>query len=94
MSKKIIISALVVTVTLAVIIASLLAVNYSKQHDNRLILCEDGGQVKLMRNGNIVAIYDDIVIDVLPAQDREALKKGIEIKDEEELLSIIEDYDG
>ncbi|MEE0839004.1 MAG: BofC C-terminal domain-containing protein [Acutalibacteraceae bacterium] len=94
MNKKFIIVALIITVTLAVIIASVLVINHSKDNYSNPILKEDGGQVKLFRNGNVVAIYDDIVIDILPPDDREALKKGIEIKNEEELLSIIEDYDG
>ena len=94
MNKKLIIVALIITVTLAVIIASVLVINHSKDNYSNPILKEDGGQVKLFRNGNVVAIYDDIVIDILPPDDREALKKGIEIKNEEELLSIIEDYDG
>ena len=94
MNKKLIIVALILTVTLAVIIASVLVINHSKDNYSNPILKEDGGQVKLFRNGNVVAIYDDIVIDILPPNDREALKKGIEIKNEEELLSIIEDYDG
>ncbi len=94
MNKKFIIVALIITVTLAVIIASVLVINHSKDNYSNPILKEDGGQVKLFRNGNVVAIYDDIVIDILPPDDRKALKKGIEIKNEEELLSIIEDYDG
>lgn len=94
MNRKLILTALIITVTLAVIIASILVINYSRENNSNPILKEDGGQVKLFRNGNVIAIYDDIVIDILPQKDREALKKGIEIKNEEELLSIIEDYDG
>lgn len=94
MNRKLILTALIITVTLAVIIASILVINYSRENNSNPILKEDGGQVKLFRNGNVIAIYDDIVIDILPKKDREALKKGIEIKNEEELLSIIEDYDG
>ncbi len=94
MSKKLIIIILVFTVTLAVIIGSMLIINYSRENSKNPILKEENGQVKLFRNGNVIAIYDDIVIDILPQKDREALKNGIEIKSEEELMAIIEDYDG
>ncbi|MCD7826874.1 MAG: BofC C-terminal domain-containing protein [Clostridiaceae bacterium] len=52
-------------------------------------------------DGEVVAYYGDkkniyeytgIEVKKLPAEDRKALKKGIEVKDEEELYSILENF--
>ncbi|MEE0946493.1 MAG: BofC C-terminal domain-containing protein [Acutalibacteraceae bacterium] len=94
MSKKSIISLLVITLTLSVALASILFIHHSQRENNYLVLCEEDGTVMLKQGDKIINIYDDIVLDVLPNEDREALDEGIIINSEEQLLSIIEDYDG
>lgn len=81
--------------TVFVIIASVISVFAdNKKEENDLILKEYNGSVALFQNDEIKEIYDEIVISVLPDSDKEILKSGIVIESEEQLASIIEDYDG
>ncbi len=94
MKKKLLILTFAVLITLTFIIASLFNNNVTQQSDNTLVLKENNGQVVLFKGTEIITVYDTIIVDVLPDSDKEALKKGITIENEEQLLSIIEDYDG
>ncbi len=94
MKRKLLILAICVTLTLTVIIASLLMVNAANKVSNELILIYKDGYVTLMRGDETITVYDNIVVDVLPPADRKALTEGIIIESEEQLYSIIEDYDG
>lgn len=94
MKKKLLILTFAVLITLTFIIASLFNNNVTQQSDNTLVLKENNGQVVLFEGTKILRVYDTIIIDVLPDSDKEALKRGITIENEEQLLSIIEDYDG
>ncbi len=94
MKRKLIILAFAISLTLTVIIASLLIVNAVGKNNNQLVLIAKDGYVKLMRGKDTVTVYDNIILDVLPPADVNALKDGIIIESEEQLYSIIEDYDG
>lgn len=94
MKKKLLILTFAVLITLTFIIASLSNNNVTQQSDDTLVLKENNGQVVLFEGTQILRVYDTIIIDVLPDSDKEALKKGITIENEEQLLSIIQDYDG
>lgn len=94
MKKKLLILTILALITFTVIIASIYRNNVTEQPDNTLVLKENNGQVVLFKGTEIITVYDTVIVDVLPDSDREALKKGIPIENEEQLLSIIEDYDG
>ena len=94
MKKKLLILTFAVLITLTFIIASLSNNNVTQQSDDTLVLKENNGQVVLFEGTQVLRVYDTIIIDVLPDSDKEALKRGITIENEEQLLSIIEDYDG
>ena len=94
MSKRTIILAISVTLTLSVIIASFLIVNAVNKVNNPLVLIAENGVVELKKGNKTITVYDNIMLDVLPPSDREKLVHGIIIENEEQLYSIIEDYDG
>ncbi len=92
MKKRVLILLITLTITIATAILSFIKV--SANNSAPLILKEKNGSVVLYKGNKIIKIYDEIVISVLPKNDQEALYSGIIIKNEEELNSIIEDYDG
>lgn len=94
MKRKLLILAIAITITLTVIIACLLIINAISKGEKPLVLIAEDGRVLLKRGKETITVYDNIIIDVLPPADREALIKGIIIENEEQLYSIIEDYDG
>ena len=94
MKKKLLILTILALITFTVIIAAIYRNNVTEQPDNTLVLKENNGQVVLFKGTEIITVYDTVIVDVLPDSDKEALKKGITIENEEQLLSIIEDYDG
>lgn len=94
MKRKFLILAVVLTLTLLVVIASFINVIAKENEKNAIILREYNNSVALFRGKEIIKIYDEIVISVLPESDRKLLKMGIVIDSEEQLNSIIEDYDG
>ena len=75
-------------------LAGLLFTNAAVKNEEKLVLSVKDGYVVLKKGNSIITVYDDIVVDVLPDSDKEALKKGIPIESEDQLYSIIEDYDG
>lgn len=83
-----------VTMTALVLTASVISVQAGKDKEKSLVLKEHNGCVTLFENEEISRVYDEIVISVLPESDRRLLKEGISIENEEQLASIIEDYDG
>ena len=94
MKKKFIILAITISITLIIVVSSLLFTNAAVKNEEKLVLSVKDGYVVLKKGNSIITVYDDIVVDVLPDSDKEALKKGITIENEDQLYSIIEDYDG
>ncbi|MBQ7726199.1 MAG: hypothetical protein IJT66_03550 [Clostridia bacterium] len=58
------------------------------------ILRSYGNGVALYNGENIAAVYGNIVLDDLPAEDADLLKKGIAFPSREEAERAVEDYDG
>ena len=58
------------------------------------VLKSDNGTVALYNGEKLVEVYDGIVVDSLPYEDRIRLDKGITVDGIEDAQSIIEDYDG
>ncbi|MBE6729730.1 MAG: hypothetical protein E7568_05815 [Ruminococcaceae bacterium] len=94
MKVKFIILGISTLITLIIVVSSFLMITALKEKEDPLILKEENGIIVLKKGEDTVTIYDGIVIDVLPRPDREALKNGIIINNQEQLQSIIEDYDG
>lgn len=57
---------------------------------------EHNGKISVFENGSAEPLYslDSPFVRDLPIKDREILTKGINARNEEELLKILEDYDG
>lgn len=57
---------------------------------------EHNGRISVFESGSSEPIYslDSPFVRDLPPKDREILNKGINAESEEELLKILEDYDG
>ena len=94
MKSKLLILAVVLSITVLVVIASFISVMANENEKNAVILREHNNSVTLFRGKEIIKIYDEIVISVLPERDRKLLEMGIVIESDEQLNSIIEDYDG
>lgn len=86
------IALIIITLLISTVLFSVTA--NTDNSDAQLILKENNGYATLFKGNEIITVYDEIVISVLPKSDREQLKNGIVIKSEEQLNSIIEDYDG
>lgn len=61
---------------------------------NEYILRYENGQVSLFENGKLSESFEGISFDELPFVDRESLKDGIKKSSYEEILSLVEDFDG
>lgn len=61
---------------------------------DKYILAAYRNTVALFKNGEIVEVYDDVVLSSLPKIDRDMFSKGIEITDTDQVSSLLEDYDG
>ena len=59
-----------------------------------MILRSYNNTVALYENGVRTKIFNEIVLNNLPDTDISDLKKGIIIDDNDELLKILEDFDG
>lgn len=92
MKKRLLILLVSLTITITTVIFSYIKV--SARNSAPMILKERNGKVALYKGNQIIKIYDEIVISVLPKIDQEALYSGIIIKNEKQLDAIIEDYDG
>ncbi len=62
--------------------------------DSKLYLKAYENTVALYNNNEIKEIYSDIVLNALPIKDQNDLQKGILIKSNDELLQLLEDFDG
>ena len=92
MKKRLTILAISLSITIISVVVSLIKV--SAENKTLMILKEENGVVTLYKGNKIIRTYDEIVISVLPKNDREALFNGIVIENDEQLNAIIEDYDG
>ena len=61
---------------------------------NEYVLRYEKGVVSLFENGELKESFDHINYDVLPFADRENLKTGIIKSSYDEILSLVEDFDG
>lgn len=77
-----------------ILTAFLLMSTTKTKNKNEIVLKSYNNTVALYENGIKKEIYEQIVLNSLPPKDVEDLKKGIIISDEEELLRILEDFDG
>ncbi len=79
---------------LVIVSACSLAVNEQNNPNNNWTVrsCED--KVVLMKDGKVVEVFGNIVLDSLPNEDREHLKIGLKFLTKDEALMAIEDYDG
>lgn len=59
-----------------------------------LMLKTHNNTVALYRNGQIVKIYDQIVLNTLPHVDKLKFNQGIPIEDIRKIDEILQDYDG
>lgn len=94
MKNRLVILTVVLTLTVLVVITSFISVLANENERNTVILREYNNSAALFRGKEIIKTYDEIVISVLPESDRKLLEMGIVIESEEQLNSIIEDYDG
>ena len=88
-------AAAVIIITL--LLSSLLMIIAYRSDNNAVssyILKNNNGTVALYNGENIIAVYDGIVVDSLPAADRVRLNDGIKVDSPDDAESIIEDYDG
>ena len=58
------------------------------------VLRYENGQVSLFTDGKISQSFDGISFDTLPYADRQSLKEGIKMTSYEEILNLVEDFDG
>ena len=61
---------------------------------NEYVLRYQDGAVSLFENGDLKETFHHINYDVLPFADRESLKTGIIKSSYDEILSLVEDFDG
>ena len=61
---------------------------------NHYLLIEENDAVNLYYGDVLVKTYKDIIVDALPITDRDNIKSGIILKNYDDVLSIIEDFDG
>lgn len=61
--------------------------------DNSYILKSESGILKLYKSNKLIKTYN-ISDSSLPLTDRDNLKSGIKLKNYEDVLKIIEDFDG
>ena len=65
-----------------------------KEEKQEVVLKSYKNTVALYENGIKKEIFEQIVLNSLPEKDKIDLKKGIIIETEDELLRILEDFDG
>ena len=78
------------------LIASACALAVKEQTDNpsNWIVRSYEDTVVLINKGEIIEVFNDIVVESLPNEDREHLEKGISFLTKDEAMLAIEDYDG
>ena len=77
-----------------ILTAFLLMSTKQQQTSNEFVLKSYKNTVALYENGVKKEIYEEIVLNSLPSKDIADLNKGIIIADKDELLRILEDFDG
>lgn len=91
--KKAVISVLAaICLITGAIIIGLLFRNQPQQ--DKYVLASYRNTVALFKNGEVVEVYNDVVLSSLPKCDQDMFSKGIEIKNTDEVSSLLEDYDG
>lgn len=77
------------------ILTAFLLISPGKQpENNEIVLKSYNNTVALYENGVKKEVYEQIVLNSLPRKDVEDLEKGIIITNKDELLRILEDFDG
>ena len=64
------------------------------QSDSALYLKSYQNTVALYEGDTVKEIFSDVVLNALPIKDRNSLNSGILIESEEQLYSLLEDFDG
>ena len=93
--RNICIIAVVLSLCISVLIVTAsFAVKAGKEADKDCYLGLYENNVALYLEGRVYEVYPDIIVDNLPKQDIDQLKKGIAFSTAEEAQNAIEDYDG
>lgn len=66
----------------------------SRQETVNFTLAVWGNNAALFDGGQVIEIYDDIIVSSLPPADQTALEQGITITSFDQLESLLEDFDG
>ncbi len=84
-----------ICVVFSLILTAFLLMSTTQQKtSNEFVLKSYKNTVALYENGVKKEIYEEIVLNSLPSKDIADLNKGIIIADKDELLRILEDFDG
>lgn len=83
-----------IIVLLLLISTILLLFSDKKQENTEIILKSYKNTVALYENGVKKEVYEEIVLNTLPEKDIKDLNVGIIINSNDELLRILEDFDG
>lgn len=84
-----------ISIVFFLILTAFLLISSSKpQEKSKIVLKSYKNTIALYENGIKKEIYEQIVLNSLPPKDVEDLKKGIIISSKDELLRILEDFDG
>ena len=84
-----------ISIIFILILTAFLLISSSKpQEKSKIVLKSYKNTIALYENGIKKEIYEQIVLNSLPPKDVEDLKKGIIISSKDELLRILEDFDG
>ena len=71
-----------------------IAVKEQTESDDSGVIRTFEDTVVLLNNGEVVEVFGDISVDMLPREDQAHLEKGIQFLTKDEALLAIEDYDG
>ena len=91
---KLVLATLMFSVT---IIASVIILGGTKEKpktETEYILRYENGQVFLFKDGEIYENFEGISFNDLPFVDQENLKAGIKMNSYQDVLSLVEDFDG
>lgn len=78
----------------AVILVSSLVVKTKQENPESWVIRSYENTVVLLNNGEVVEVFNDIMVEDLPSEDKAHLESGIEFLTKNEALLAIEDYDG
>lgn len=95
LNKKYLILGLMLGALLIILlIVTSVAVKNQKNPQNNWVVRSVEDTVVLMNNGEVVEVFNDIVLDTLPNEDKKHLEMGLHFLTKDEALTAIEDYDG